>query len=102
MLDDPQVQKLMRQVAAGIFPAQQLLEVHSEPAQDSEGYDALRITLVLAEEAVDTLTGDQLVSMLTDIHDCLLREGDERFPLLSYTTPADVAGDGNDDDDDDD
>ena len=97
MLEDPQVQKLMKEVAAGIMPSTQLLEVRTEPAFDAEGNDALRITLVVADEAVETLTGEQLTRLLVDIHDILLREGDDRFPLVSYATPSD-SGDEDDED----
>lgn len=90
MLDDPKIQTLMRQVAAGILPTTGLLEIRSEPVEDSEGHEALRITLVMAEDAIDALTPVQLVALLREVHDSLLREGDERFPLLSYATPADL------------
>jgi hypothetical protein len=90
VLEDPQVQKLMMQVAKGILPAQSLLEVRSEPVEDSEGQQALRITLVLSEEAIEILTPDQIVSLLTVVHDRLQQEGDERFPLLGYATPSDL------------
>lgn len=98
MLDDPQIQKLMKQIAAGVIPANQLLEVRSEPMLDSEGQDALRITLVLTDEAAKTLTGSQAVLLLTDIHDSLLNVGDERFPLLYYATPSDLGDDVTDED----
>lgn len=90
MLEHPQIQKLMAQVAAGILPTKSLLEIRSEPVEDSEGQDALRITLVMAENAIDVLTAKQIVTLLTEVHDSLLREGDERFPLISYSTPADL------------
>jgi hypothetical protein len=90
MLEAPQIQKLMRQVAAGILPTRSLLEVRSEAAQDSEGHEALKITLVLAEDAIDGLRPDQLVGLFREVRDCLLQKGDERFPLLSYATPTDI------------
>lgn len=96
MLENPQVQKLMKRIAGGIFPSQQLIEVHSEPTSDSEGKEALRITLVLSDEAAHAMTGKQLSNLLTEIHDCLLREGDERFPLLHFETPTDRGADDED------
>lgn len=98
MLDDPQIQKLMKQIAAGVFPASELLEVHSEPALDAAGQDALRITLVLTDEAAKALTGKQIASLLTDLHDRLQTVGDDRFPLLHYATPSDLGDDLTDED----
>lgn len=100
MLEGPQVQKLMQQLIAGKFPNKSLLQVISEPGEDAEGQDALRITLVLAESAIDVMTPDQIASLLTEVHDCLIREGDERFPLISYSTPADLLAAQNENDED--
>ena len=89
MLEDPQIQKLTKQIAAGIFPATELLEVVAEPTSDEEGKEALRITLVITDEVVDHLSGHQLSNLLLEIRDSLLRLGDERFPLLYFATPTD-------------
>jgi hypothetical protein len=97
MLEAPQIQKLMRQVAAGILPTKSLLEVRSETAEDSEGHEALKITLVLADDAIDGLTPDQLVGLFREVRDCLQQKGDERFPLLSYATRADVESNADED-----
>lgn len=96
MLEDRQIQTLMKQVAAGIIPAAQLLDVRTEPALDAEGKDALRITLVITDDVAQTLTGAQLGHLLLDVHDSLLKQGDERFPLISYATPTD-SGEADDD-----
>jgi hypothetical protein len=93
MLENPQIQKLMREVAAGILPTKALLDVRSVSADDSEGHEALRITLVLAEEAVDGLTREQLVGLFKEVRECLQREGEERFPMLTFATPADFEAD---------
>lgn len=79
------------------MPATQLLEIRTEPAFDTEGKEALRITLVVTDEAAQSLTGKQLANLLMDVHDGLLREGDERFPLISYATPSDNGDEGDED-----
>jgi hypothetical protein len=90
MLNDPEIQKLMKRMAAGVIPGNQLLEVRSEPTVDSGGKDAVRITLVVSDDAVSMLSGDQLANLLVDVHDCFLNEGDERFPLIYFATPSDL------------
>lgn len=90
MLEDPQIQQMMKQVAAGIFPAEQLLNVSSEVASDEEGKDALRITLIITDEAAGKLTGKQLTDLLVELHDSLLHQGDDRFPHLYFATPTDT------------
>lgn len=93
MLEDPQVQKLMKQVAAGIFPSAGLLDVLSEPASDEYGQDSLRITLVISDEAASQLTGKQLSELLHELRHSLLSSGDERFPHIHFKTPADSGSD---------
>lgn len=90
MLEDPQVVKLMKQVAAGVFPATDLLDVRSEHSSDWEGEDSLRITLMLSDEAAAQMTGEQLANMLREIRESLLGKGDDRFPYLYFKTPTDL------------
>ncbi len=93
MLEDPQVVKLMKQVAAGVFPAKELLDVRSEPSSDWEGQDSLRITLLLSDEGAAQMTGEQLASLLREIRDSLVGKGDERFPYLYFKTSTDFSSD---------
>ena len=93
MLENPQVISLMRQVAAEIFAAEELLDVQSEPISDQDGEDALQITLVLSDRVATQLTGEQLSILLREIHDSLLDLGDDRFPHLSFRTPTDTGVD---------
>lgn len=97
MLEDRQLQNLMKKVTAGVMPATQLLEIHTEPAFDTDGQEAVRFTLVVTDEAARTLTGAKLANLLLDLHDNLLREGDGRFPLISYATPTDRGEPGDED-----
>lgn len=90
MLEDPQVQKLMRQALAEVLPYPGGIEVLSEAMVDFDGRDVLRITLVLSEQTAKSIAGDQAMKLITEIRDSLLREGDERFPLIYYATPEDL------------
>jgi hypothetical protein len=93
MLEDPQIQKLMKQIAADIVPPGALLEVSSQSANDEYGEQSLRITLVFADAAAGQLSGKQLSDMFHELRVTLLREGDERFPHIHFTTPADSTSD---------
>lgn len=91
MLEDPQVQELTRQITAEVMPSSGLVEIMSEPMIDFDGREVLRITLVLTDEAAKTFSGDQALTLLNELRDSLLREGDERFPLIYYMTESDRA-----------
>ena len=63
-------------------------KVFVTPMADSEGHDALGVTLVLAN---DKLTGGEAIELLVDINQALLDSGDERFAILDYVTEDELA-----------
>jgi hypothetical protein len=99
MLELPQIGEMLKQIATGVLPAHELLEIRTEPSVDADGRESLRITLVLTDEAAKTFTGEQASRLLLDLHDSLLNKGEERFPVLYYATPDDSGQPDRDEDD---
>lgn len=63
----------------------------SAPTTDVDGNDALQITIVLtSESSAATMPPDAALKTLVQVHDELLKEGDNRFPFISYATPEDL------------
>ena len=60
--------------------------VFSEPAIDSTGRDALRITIVIQDEALPKISGDAVVDTLVRVQRRLFEAGEERFPIVEYAT----------------
>lgn len=58
---------------------------------DSEGNDAIRMTFVLTPDSVDAISGEDAINLLSDIHQQLMHQGDERFPIIEYATADEVA-----------
>lgn len=90
MLNEPQLQKLMTDVVHGRLPKMQLEQVLTEPMIDSDGENALRITLVLSTESARALTGDETLGLLVEVQESLRREGEERFAIIEYATQDDL------------
>jgi hypothetical protein len=90
MLDLEKVTQISREVARANLPPQGVVRVESEPTFDSEGHDALRVTIVVSPEAAEKITGDAAVDTLVQIHGRLRDAGDERFPIIEYTTEAEL------------
>jgi hypothetical protein len=90
MLETNKLQKLARDIVLRRLPEIKLDRVSTEDFTSSAGEPAVRITLVLTPESVDTISGDDALKLLLDIHDGLAREGEERFPVLEYATADDV------------
>ena len=90
MLDLEEVTKISSEIANANLPPRGVVRVESEPTVDSEGQDALRLIIVVAPEAADRISGDAVVDTLVQIHDRLRDAGDERFPIIEYTTEAEL------------
>jgi hypothetical protein len=71
---------------------------------DSEGNEALRITVVLKPEASGKFTGDQALDLLVDVQQALQGAGEQRLPIIEYATEGelDEEGDGEEGDSKDD
>lgn len=74
------------------LPSLHLDDVVTEAMTSSDGDAALRITLVLTPESVDAISGDDALKLLVAIRDGLLREGDDRLPIVEYATADDLNG----------
>ncbi len=62
-----------------------------EPATDSLGNDAVRLTIVIAPAAVKRLMGDDVLGLLVELRKWLDAAGEERIPLLGYATRNELA-----------
>ena len=94
MLDQDQVDQIAREVATANLTSHAVTSVSSASTTDSEGREALRITIVLEPDAVPKLTGDAVLDTLVQIHDHLRKAGEERFPLIEYATEAELQDSG--------
>lgn len=90
MLDSQAITQIARKVASAQVAAG-LERVVTEPATDSEGNEALRITLVLKPDAAKKLTGDEALDLLVAIQQKLRAAGEERFPIVEYATEQELA-----------
>jgi hypothetical protein len=93
MLDYRTIEKIADRVAKQKVAEAGLERILAESVTDSEGNDALRITLVLKPKAVEALTGDAALDLLVELQRALAKEGEERFPIIEYATEQELAED---------
>jgi hypothetical protein len=86
MLHDRRIIEIAERVAKAQIPGTGLERIVSEPATDSEGNEALRITVILKPETAEALTGDSALDLLVGLQNALRGEGEERFPIVEYAT----------------
>lgn len=101
MLHDRDIAEIATRVAAGKVSEAGLERVITTPITDSEGHDALRITLVLKAQAASALTGDAALDLLVQLQQALRGKGEERLPIIEYATEDELKADADEADDED-
>jgi hypothetical protein len=94
MLDISSIEKIAGDVVRTQVSDNALERIFAAPTTDSEGKEALRITLILKTDAARKLTGHQALDVQVDIRRRLLGAGEERFPLFDYATEQEFQDDG--------
>ena len=82
MLDEKRIREIVQEVATANLTSANVSSVSSSAAVDSEGHDALRITIVIKPGSASRIKGDATLDTLVGIQDRLRAEGEERFPIV--------------------
>jgi hypothetical protein len=90
MLDENKIRQIAQEVATATLSTANFSSILSGPAVDSEGHDALRITIVIKPAAVAKIDGDAALDTLVQIRKRLLKAGEERFPIIEYATAKEL------------
>jgi hypothetical protein len=90
MLDGNQISRIVTRTVEANTRPNSVRRVMTEPAVDSEGEDALRITIVVTPEAVAQLEAGPVVDTLVQVQDRLREAGEDRFPIIDYATEAEL------------
>jgi hypothetical protein len=93
MLAKEKIEDIAAAAARAYLPPGAFERVIVEPAIDSLGNDALRITIVLQADSVRKITGEAASKLSLSLNDAMEDERDERFPILGYATEEELAYD---------
>ncbi len=91
MLDNARIAEITREVGREKLSRRWVEDVMVEPAIDSLGNDAVRLTIVITPVAVKRLKGDDVLGLLVELRKRLDAAGEERIPLLGYATRDELA-----------
>jgi hypothetical protein len=94
MLDYAETSQVAEKAAKSALGKKNVVRVFTEPGIDAEGHDALRITIVVTSDAVESLEGDALLDNLFKIHEALRQQNEERTPMIGYATEEELAESG--------
>jgi hypothetical protein len=94
MLDEEKIRAIAQEVASANLASTNVTSVSSSPTIDSEGHDALRITIVIKSGAESRIGGDAVLDTLVGIKERLRREGEERLAIVEYATKEELEAGG--------
>jgi len=94
MLDEKKIRQIAEEVATANLSSANVSSIASSTAVDSEGHDALRITIVIKPGAEAKIQGDAALDTLVQIQDRLRKAGEERLPIVEYATQKELSESG--------
>lgn len=94
MLDEKRIREIAHEVATDKLTSANVTSVSSSATIDSEGHDALRITIVIKPGSASKIKGDASLDTLVEIQERLRAEGEERFPMVEYATKKELSASG--------
>lgn len=95
MLHEKRIQEIAQEVASAKLTSANVSSVSSSTAINSEGHEALRITIVIKPGSEFRIKGDATLDTLVGIQDRLRSEGEERFAIIEYATKRELSAGGN-------
>src|ERR1700682_4582304 len=90
MLAKNRIIEIANNVATANLTSSSVSNIVSDSAIDSEGREALRITIVIKPGAATRIRGDAALDILVQIQDQLREAGEERFPIVEYATQEEL------------
>jgi hypothetical protein len=85
--------RLIRQALVTELGAGNVVRVEHEPTTDSQGRDALRITVVITPDATERLANGAALDALVRLQERLREMREDRTPIIEYATEAELAQD---------
>jgi hypothetical protein len=86
MLDDARIIQIATEVATANLSQQNFTSIINSSGADSMGQPALQITIIIPTGAEKKIQGDATLNTLVQIQERLHKEGEDRFPIIEYST----------------
>jgi len=85
--------RLIQQPLVAVLGSENVVRVEFAPGIDSQGRGAIRITVIIAPNAVQRLPGSATVEALVRLRERLHEMRVDRTPIVDYATEAELAED---------
>ncbi len=90
MLDFSEINRVVKETASAALANVDVARIISEPTVDSEGREALHVTVVLNESGVDQISGDSVIKVLLEVGRNLRKAGEERPQIIDFATEEEL------------
>ena len=90
MLELRGVDQVVDKAASSALTRAVVSRVFSKPTIDSEGREALNVTVVLKQGKGGSVSGDAALSAIVRIQHDLRERGEERFPIVYFATEEEL------------
>lgn len=94
MLDIAEVDRVVDKAASAALRKARVSRVYSSPTLDSDGQEALNVTIVLRRGSRKTVSGEAALSAIVRIGRDLWKNGEERFPIIEFVTEEELDASG--------
>jgi hypothetical protein len=94
MLELSKVDQVVDKAAIAALKKARVSRVFSNPTVDSDGHEALSVTIVLKRGRSEQVTGDSASNVIFQIGRDLLNSGEERQPIVHFITEEELDDDG--------
>ena len=98
VLSSAQIEQIAKEMAVQHLSPEAVDHVSSQQIVDSQGRDAVRITITLTSKTAQRLSGDAVLDTLVAIQNRFAEKGEDRLPIVENAeagevTEADELGD---------
>jgi hypothetical protein len=94
MLDNKRIDQIATEVATANLTPQNFTSVQSSSTTDSTGEEALQIRIIIPPGAALRIEGHAPLVTLVQIQDRLREAGENRFPIIEYSTQQELTESG--------
>ncbi len=88
------VDEIALEAASQAFRGKSVHRVFSQPSADSDGQDALSVTVVLDNKVDGTKIGDAALKTILGIQQKLQEAGEDRLAMISFAKQHELENDG--------
>jgi hypothetical protein len=94
MLDEDRIRQIASEIATANLSSSNVSSIAHSTTSDSQGNEALRITIIIKPGAESRIQGDAALDTLVQIQDRLRKEGEQRLPIVEYATEKELTESG--------